>query len=181
MLSQIQLSDGRASKPLRKPKLATVSRPNPLCSLTRRKGYTNSLCGMLLRSSAAALHVSIHRLGAQQINPLHRVYYCSRVGTAAAIAAASQSSNTRGAKANSAQHWQCRGYAARSDEQEQKVGSGALIDTVVRSLQKTLRPMQVVKGGAAGKNTDVPGSDIDLIVISPDFDHTRIRSRLLAG
>ena len=36
--------------------------------------------------------------------------------------------------------------------------------------------MQVVKGGSAGKNTDVPGSDIDLIVISPDFDHTRIRS-----
>ena len=42
--------------------------------------------------------------------------------------------------------------------------SGALIEAVVKSLQSTFHPMQVLKGGSAGKNTDVPGSDIDLVV-----------------
>eukprot|EP00321_Phaeocystis_globosa_P010047 CAMPEP_0118818464 /NCGR_PEP_ID=MMETSP1162-20130426/6194_1 /TAXON_ID=33656 /ORGANISM="Phaeocystis Sp, Strain CCMP2710" /LENGTH=221 /DNA_ID=CAMNT_0006748669 /DNA_START=103 /DNA_END=768 /DNA_ORIENTATION=- len=54
--------------------------------------------------------------------------------------------------------------------------SGALIEAVVKSLQSTFHPMQVLKGGSAGKNTDVPGSDIDLVVILQDYDYSQLGS-----
>ena len=54
--------------------------------------------------------------------------------------------------------------------------SGALIEAVVKSLQSTFHPMQVLKGGSAGKNTDVPGSDIDLVVILQDYDYSQLES-----
>ena len=62
--------------------------------------------------------------------------------------------------------------------------SGALIEAVVKSPQSTFHPMQVLKGGSAGKNTDVPGSDIDLVVILQDYDYSQLesyRSRALQG
>jgi hypothetical protein len=62
--------------------------------------------------------------------------------------------------------------------------SGALIEAVVKSLQSTFHPVQVLKGGSAGKNTDVPGSDIDLVVILQDYDYSQLesyRSRALQG
>ena len=54
--------------------------------------------------------------------------------------------------------------------------SGALIEAVVKSLQSTFHPMQVLKGGSAGRNTDVPGSDIDLVVILQDYDYSQLES-----
>ena len=56
------------------------------------------------------------------------------------------------------------------------VRSGALIEAVVKSLQSTFHPMQVIKGGSAGKNTDVPGSDIDLVVILQDYNYNQLSS-----
>ena len=60
--------------------------------------------------------------------------------------------------------------------EEVAVRSGALIEAVVKSLHTTFHPMQVIKGGSAGKNTDVPGSDIDLVVIMQDYDYKQLAS-----
>ena len=48
--------------------------------------------------------------------------------------------------------------------------SGKLIDAVVQLLQSTFQPTRVMKGGSEGKNTAVEGSDIDLVVVLPNFD-----------
>ena len=61
-------------------------------------------------------------------------------------------------------------------QSEAAVRSGALIKAVVTSLQQTLHPMQVLKGGSAGKNTDVPGSDIDLVIILQDYNYEKLQS-----
>ena len=61
-------------------------------------------------------------------------------------------------------------------EDAESVRSGALIKAVVKALQSTFHPAQVIKGGSAGKNTDVPGSDIDLVVILHDYDYKQLAS-----
>jgi len=58
----------------------------------------------------------------------------------------------------------------KATPESSSVNSGELIDVVVQLLQTTFHPTRVMKGGSEGKNTAVEGSDIDLVVVLPDFD-----------
>ena len=50
--------------------------------------------------------------------------------------------------------------------------SGDLINIVVTTIQHSLKPQHVAKGGSEGKNTVVEGSDIDLAVVLNDYNYT---------
>lgn len=52
--------------------------------------------------------------------------------------------------------------------------NGPVIKLVVESLHKHLQPIRVMKGGSAGKNTETPNSDVDLICALNDFDYRKI-------